>query len=258
MGLTARIIPVLLLHEGGLIKTKKFEKPIYVGDPINAVRIFNEKEVDELIILDIDCTKEKKEPNYSLIAEIVSEAFMPIAYGGGITNIEIAKKIFQLGVEKVIINSVLNKNLQIISQIASIYGVQSVVASVDYRRNFFGKIRVCFNNGNQISKWSPLEFSNIVENAGAGEIMLNSIDREGTYEGYDIKLLSEVSNKVRIPVIVSGGVYGIKNMILASRNGASGMAAGSLFIYQRPHNAVLISYLNSDELIEFRETLKVI
>jgi cyclase len=242
MALQPRIIPVLLLHKGGLYKTKQFKNPSYVGDPINAVRIFNEKEVDELIILDIDCSKENKEPNYTLIEEIVSEAFMPIGYGGGVSSLTIAQKVFQLGVEKVIINTAIQNNQQLLADIAAIYGAQAVVASIDYKKSFFGGTKAYFNNGIKKSNHTPQKLAQIAEKTGAGEIMLNAIDREGTYQGFDIDLLKQIVEVVQIPVIVSGGASTNADFDIAKHAGASGMAASSMFIYKRPHRAVLISY----------------
>jgi cyclase len=242
MALQPRIIPVLLLHNGGLYKTKQFKNPSYVGDPINAVRIFNEKGVDELLILDIDCSEEKIEPNYTLIEEIVSEAFVPIGYGGGISSLAIAQKLFQLGVEKVIINSALQNNHQLLADIAAIYGAQAVVASIDYKKGFIGGTKAYFTNGTKKSSYTPQELALIAEKAGAGELILNAIDREGTYQGYDISLFKQIIESVQIPVVVSGGASSNADFDAAKQVGASGMAAGSLFIYQRPHNAVLISY----------------
>jgi cyclase len=242
MALQPRIIPVLLLHKGGLYKTKQFRNPSYVGDPMNAVRIFNEKEVDELLILDIDCSKEGKAPNYTLIEEIVSEAFMPVGYGGGIASVEIAKKVFHLGVEKVIVNTALQNNLQLLAEIAAIYGAQSVVASIDCKKSFLIGTKAYFLNGSQKSNHTPIELAKIAEQAGAGELILNAIDREGSYQGYDIELLKQIVEAVNIPVVVSGGASSVADFDAAKQAGASGMAAGSMFIYQRPHNAVLISY----------------
>ena len=242
MALQPRIIPVLLLHRGGLYKTKQFKNPSYVGDPINAVRILNEKEVDELLILDIDCSKEYKEPNYALIEEIVSEAFMPVGYGGGISSLEVAMKVFQLGVEKVIINTALENNIELLAQIGAIYGAQAVVASIDYKKSFLGGNKAYFMSGTRKSDHSPIELAHIAEKAGAGELILNSIERESTYKGYDLELLKQVVNSVNIPVIVSGGAGINLDFDTAKQIGASGMAAGSMFVYQRPHNAVLISY----------------
>jgi cyclase len=242
MALQPRIIPVLLLHKGGLYKTKQFKNPSYVGDPINAVRIFNLKKVDELLILDIDCTKENKEPNYALIEEIVSEAFMPVGYGGGIANLEIAKKVFQLGVEKVIINSALPKNINLLSEISVIFGAQAVVGCIDYKKTFLGGTKAYFTNASKKSNITPLEWAQRIEMAGAGEIILNSVDREGSYDGLDFELLEQVVKVVNLPVVVSGGAGSDFDFDAAKKAGASGIAAGSMFIFQRPHNAVLISY----------------
>jgi cyclase len=242
MALQPRIIPVLLLHKGGLHKTKKFNNPSYVGDPINAVRIFNEKEVDELLVLDIDCSKENKEPNYTLIEEIVTEAFMPIGYGGGISSLAIAQKVFQLGVEKVILNTALQNNQQLLAAIAAIYGAQAVVASIDYKKSLMGGPKAYFTSGTKKSGYTPQELAQIAEKAGAGEIILNAIDREGAYQGFDIDLLQQIVRSVQIPIVVSGGASTNIDFDAAKQAGASGMAAGSMFVYKRPHNAVLISY----------------
>jgi cyclase len=198
--------------------------------------------VDELLILDIDCSKENKEPNYTLIEEIVSEAFMPVGYGGGVSNLEIAQKVFQLGVEKVIINTALQNNQQLLANIAAIYGAQAVVASIDYKKSFMGGTKAYFTNGTKKSSHTPQELAQIAEKAGAGEIILNSVDREGIYQGFDINLLQQVVESVQIPVVVSGGANCKADFDAAKQAGASGMAAGSMFVFQRPHNAVLISY----------------
>ncbi|MEN9320107.1 MAG: imidazole glycerol phosphate synthase subunit HisF [Bacteroidota bacterium] len=242
MPLKPRIIPVLLLHKGGLYKTKQFKNPIYVGDPINAVRIFNEKQVDELMILDIDCSVNNSEPNYELIEEIVSEAFIPVAYGGGISSLAIAENLFQLGIEKVVLNTVLKHNTQIIKEIGDIYGAQAIVACIDFKKNFFGKTNVYFNSGTNKVDRDIGQLAKIYEVAGAGELLLNDIDNEGMYSGYNQSMLKEIVTKVQIPVVISGGACQVSDFTEAAQNGASGMAAGSMFIYQRPHNAVLISY----------------
>ena len=242
MPLQPRIIPVLLLHKGGLYKTKQFKKPSYVGDPINAVRIFNEKQVDELMILDIDCSVNNSAPNYELIEEIASEAFMPVAYGGGVNSLEIAKKLFGLGIEKVVLNTVLQHNTQIIKEIGDIYGAQAVVACIDFKKNLFGKTNAYFKSGSTKADQSIPQLAKLYEAAGAGELLFNDIDREGTYSGYNQSLLKEIVKAVQIPVVISGGARQVSDFTEAAQNGASGMAAGSMFIYQRPHNAVLISY----------------
>jgi cyclase len=242
MPLQPRIIPVLLLHKGGLYKTKQFKKPSYVGDPINAVRIFNEKQVDELMILDIDCSVNNSAPNYELIEEIASEAFMPVAYGGGVNSLEIAKKLFGLGIEKVVLNTVLQHNTQIIKEIGDIYGAQAVVACIDFKKNLFGKTNAYFKSGSTKADQSIPQLAKLYEAAGAGELLFNDIDREGTYSGYNQSLLKEIVKAVQIPVVISGGARQVSDFAEAAQNGASGTAAGSMFIYQRPHNAVLISY----------------
>jgi cyclase len=242
MPLQPRIIPVLLLHKGGLYKTKQFKKPSYVGDPINAVRIFNEKQVDELMILDIDCSVNNSAPNYELIEEISSEAFMPVAYGGGVNSLEIAKNLFGLGIEKVVLNTVLQYNTTLIQQIGDIYGAQAVVACIDFKKNLFGKTNAYFKSGSTKADQSIIQLAKLYEAAGAGELLLNDIDREGTYSGYNQLMLKEIVNTVQIPVVISGGASQNTDFSAAASSGASGMAAGSMFIYQRPHNAVLISY----------------
>ena len=240
--LRKRVIPVLLLHKGGLYKTKKFGKPVYVGDPINAVRIFNEKEVDELVLLDIDASKEKRGPNFNKVGDIVSEAFMPVAYGGGITQMDQAEKLFFNGIEKVILNTVLFQSPEILTEIADRYGSQSVIASIDIKKNLFGKTKVYQHvSGSNISK-DMVTLAREFEALGAGEIMLNSVDGDGTYIGYDYASLKAVSSAVDIPVIICGGASEKSEFIKAEEHGASAMAAGSMFVFQRPHNAVLISY----------------
>jgi cyclase len=245
-----RVIPSLLIHNGGLVKSVKFKDYKYVGDPFNAVKIFNEKEVDELVVIDIDATRENRPPNIEFISEIASEAFMPMAYGGGITTLEEIKKILLCGFEKVIINKSLHTNLGLITDAAQLIGSQSVVASIDVKKGLFGGYKVYTDNGKHNTKLSPLEFSKILENAGAGEILLNNIDTDGTYKGYDINLIEEIASTVNLPVVAIGGAGNINDFVLAKNAGASAVAAGSMFIFQRPHQAVLISYPTQKELKE--------
>ena len=246
-----RVIPVLLLQNGGLVKTVKFKKPNYIGDPINAVKIFNEKEVDELVFLDIEATKSGKEPDYNKIEEIASECFMPLAYGGGIKNIGQVKRIIGIGVEKVILNTSAVSNPQLISEIARIYGNQCAVVSVDVRKDMFGKY-VCYtNSGKQKVKQKITDFVKALENAGAGEIILTSIDREGTFNGYDIDLIKKVTEIVNIPVVANGGASKIEDFANAVINGrSSAVAAGSLFVYKSKNRGVLINYPSQNELKE--------
>ncbi len=244
-----RIIPVLLLQKGGLVKSVRFKNNKYVGDPINAVKIFNEKEIDEIVVLDIDATREKRPPAMKKIKEIAGEAFIPLAYGGGITTIEEVKELFYVGVEKVVINHAAISNPRLITEAASLVGSQSIVASIDVKKNLFGKYKVFVRNGTENTGHDPVEFAKKMEETGAGELFLCSIDRDGTYEGYDLDLIRKVSEAVNIPVVACGGAGNIDDFAKAVRHGASAVAAGSMFVFQRPHNAVLISYPSQQELI---------
>jgi cyclase len=245
-----RVIPSLLLNKGGLIKSVQFKNYKYVGDPINAVKIFNEKEVDEIAVIDIDATRDNRPPNFEAIAEIASEAFMPMAYGGGITTIEQIRKILFGGFEKVIINKALHSNLNLVTQAANLVGSQSVVASIDVKKGLFGGYKVYTDNGKNSTKYSPFEFAKMVEKAGAGEILVNNIDADGTYKGYDVNLIKDIASAVNIPVIAIGGASNIEDFAKAKQAGASAVSAGSMFVFQRPHQAVLISYPTQKELKE--------
>jgi imidazole glycerol-phosphate synthase subunit HisF len=245
-----RVIPVLLLQKGGLVKTVKFKNPTYVGDPINAVKVFNEKEIDEIVVLDIDASREKRPPNFAMIKEIAGEAFIPLAYGGGISKIEEVKELFYLGVEKIILNYQANQQPDLVKNAASLVGSQSVVVSMDVKKNFFGKYKVYTLNGTVNTNSDPVDFAKKMQDTGAGEIFLNAIDRDGTYEGYDLELISKVSNALSIPLIACGGAAEITDFTKAVENGASAVAAGSMFVFRRPHKAVLISYPTQDELKE--------
>jgi cyclase len=238
-----RIIPVLLLKGGGLYKTVRFGKDNYVGDPINTVKIFNEKEADELVLLDYHASLDKRGPDFSKIAEIAGEAFMPMAFGGGITHLDQARKVFDGGFEKVVLNSVLFDNLSIVEETGNIYGAQSVVASIDVKKNLFGKHKVYSVSGTRKTDLDPVEWAKTLESAGAGEIFLNSVDRDGTWEGYDIPLIRAVSAAVKIPVIACGGAGSMADFEKAVREGgASAVAAGSMFVYQRKGMGVLINF----------------
>lgn len=238
-----RIIPVLLIKDGGLVKSINFKNYTYIGDPINAVKIFNEKEVDEIVILDIDATREKRSPNYSLIKEIASEAFMPLAYGGGISNINEVKEVLFLGVEKIIFNKSALVNENLIVETASRFGSSSTVVSIDVKTNFFNKQYVYSDNGKRNTKMNVVEYAKKIEKLGAGEIFLNSIDRDGTYKGYDLDLIKKVSSSVEIPVVACGGAKDEDDLVRAiNEGGASASAAGSLFVYKGVHRAVLINY----------------
>jgi cyclase len=232
------------------VKSVKFKNHRYVGDPINAVKIFNEKESDEIAIVDIDVTASRREPNIALIREIVSEAFMPVAYGGGISRMDQVKEIFFSGVEKVIINKAAHTNPELIAEGAKLFGSQSIVVSIDVRKSVFRGYRVYTDNGQYDTGINPVEFAKKMELLGAGEILLNSIERDGTYKGYDTEVLSMVSHSVNIPVIALGGAGSIDDFRKARQSGASAVSAGSMFVFKRPHQAVLISYPDQKELKE--------
>lgn len=246
-----RIIPTLLLKGSGLVKTQQFKNPVYIGDPINAVRIFNEKEVDELVLLDITATPEKQEPKYSWIKDIVRESFMPIGYGGGIQNAEQAKRLFDIGVEKIILNSAAT-NEQLIEQLAKIYGSQSIVVCIDVRKSLLGGYSCYIESGKTKIKYAPDEFARKSTAAGAGEIIIQSIDREGTMKGFDLQLIKSVCNAVNVPVVATGGAGSIDDLKSAVIEGkASAVAAGSLFVFKGKHRAVLINYPSEQTLKMF-------
>ncbi len=245
-----RVIPSLLLHQGGLVKSVQFKNYKYVGDPINAVKIFNEKEVDEIAVIDIDATRDNRPPNFELITEIASEAFMPMAYGGGITTFEQIKKILFCGYEKVIVNKILHQNIKVITQAANSIGSQSVVASIDVKKSMFGGYKVYTDNGKNNSGKNPIQFAKEMESAGVGEILINNIDADGTYKSYDTYLIQSIASVVSIPVIAIGGAGSVEDFAKAKQAGASAVAAGSMFVFQRPHQAVLISYPTQKELKE--------
>jgi len=243
-----RIIPVLLLKNSGLYKTVKFKNANYVGDPINTVKIFNEKEADELILLDFNSSLEKREPNYEKIREIAGEAFMPMGYGGGIKNLDDAKKIFDYGFEKVILNSILFTDIQLVEKIANIFGAQAVVCSIDVKKTLFNKNKVYSHSGTKSYDDAPVAWAKKLEAAGAGELFLNSIDRDGTWGGYDEKLINEVSHSVNIPLIACGGAGTFEDFGKAVSSGASAVAAGSMFVYQKKGMGVLINFPSFKQL----------
>lgn len=250
--LKTRVIPILLLKNQGLVKTTKFKEPKYIGDPLNTVKIFNEKEVDELIIVDITASVENKKINFKLISEIASECFMPLCYGGAIKTLEEIKELFSLGIEKVAINSYAVENPSFIKSAAELFGNQSIVVSIDYKRNFLGKYEIFTHGGTINKKIDPVIYAQKMAELGAGEILLNSIDRDGTMQGYDIDLIKRVSESVNIPVIACGGAGKLDDFTDAVKKGqASAVAAGSMFVYQGKHKAVLISYPAQTELQKY-------
>ena len=238
-----RIIPCLQLLDNGLVKTTKFQNPKYIGDPVNTVRIFNELEVDEICFLDIRATLQKKQPNYNLLQQIAAECFMPLSYGGGISNMEQAKKIFRCGIEKIIVNSAALKNPQLIQQLAGHYGSQAIIVAIDVKKNLLGNYMVMSDSGTK--KWGkdPFEWAQEVAALGAGEILLTSINNEGTWNGFDVTLTKKLSDAVTVPVIAHGGA-GSENDIsqVIKTTCVSGVAVGSMFVYQKKDMGVLINF----------------
>lgn len=239
-----RIIPCLLVHNKGLVKTTKFKDPKYVGDPINAVKIFNEKEVDELIVVDIDASREGKEPDYKMIENLAAECRMPFCYGGGIKTVEQAQRIFGLGVEKIAISSLAVENPAIITEIAQRVGNQSVVVVMDVKKKAFSsKYEIFIHNGTKATRLDPVNFASEMQKLGAGEIVINSIDNDGVMKGYDISLIQKIRDVINIPMTVMGGAGSFDDIgELIKHHGIIGAAAGSIFVFKGKYRAVLINY----------------
>lgn len=244
--LRPRIIPCLLVHDGGLVKTVRFREPKYVGDPINAVKIFNEKEADELIVLDIDATAQGREPNFRLIGQFAAECRMPLCYGGGVTTVEQAKRIVALGVEKVALSAAAIANPALITAIAQEIGSQSVVVVLDARSKATGDWEVMTHNGRKATGRAVVDLAREAESRGAGEIVINSIDEDGVMKGYDLALARAVRDAVSIPMTVLGGAGSHADIAaLIQACGVIGAAAGSLFVFKGVYRAVLINYPNA-------------
>lgn len=235
-----RIIPTLLLRKTGLVKGQKFAKHVYVGDAINTARIFNDKFVDELILLDIDATREGRDPNYALIEQLAGECFMPLAYGGGVTNVGQMEKLYRLGCEKVCITTAA-ANTTLIAEAAARFGRQSVVVGIDVRKKLMGGYEVMLRAGTEKIATSLDDYVQHVTVAGAGEIMIQAIHRDGTLEGYDMELIARVAKLTTVPVIAAGGASSAYNLAAAIGAGASAAAAGALFVFQGKHRAVLVN-----------------
>jgi len=251
-----RIIPCLLLRDQSLVKTVQFNKFEYIGDPLNTCRIFNELEVDEMTVLDILASREGREPNYKLLKEIASECFMPLSYGGGIKDLSQAEKIFHIGYEKVVINSEALNNPSLINTISNIFGNQSVIVSIDVKQNLFRKYEVYSHGGTINTKKDPVEWAKEAESRGAGEILITSIAREGTWKGFDIDLIKKISDAVTVPVIAHGGAGTVSDIVDAVKEGnASAVALGSMVVFQNKGMGVLVNFPQDkalDELLKFR------
>lgn len=248
--LRTRVIPVLLLKDESLVKTIQFNKYNYIGDSINTCRIFNELEVDELCFLDISASKEKKDPDYKILQEISNECFMPLSYGGGINSFEKAERVFKIGFEKIIINSASFTHPETITEIARVYGSQAVVIAVDVKKNFWGKYEIFSVSGTVNHKKNPVDWVKELEDLGAGEILLTSIDREGTWKGLDVELIRKITDSTNLPVIAHGGAGTIQHIDDAVKNGnASAVALGSMVVYQKQGLGVLVNFPDR-ELLE--------
>lgn len=245
--LRARIIPALLLKGTGLVKTIRFKDPVYVGDPINAVRLFNDLEADELILLDIMASRERREPNFEQLQEIVSEAFMPICYGGGITKVEHAERLFHIGLEKVGLTTGAVESPALVDELARAFGSQSIVVGLDVRRDWRGRPQMYTRGGSSRAGMDALTFVHEMVERGAGEILLNLIDRDGTRDGYDLGLIADLSKAANVPLVACGGAGSLADLRDAIAAGASAAAAGSLFVFKGPHRAVLINYPSEQE-----------
>lgn len=238
----ARIIPCLQLIGESLVKTKKFREPGYIGDPINTVRIFNELEVDELCFLDIRASYEKREPPYKILKQIADEAFMPMAFGGGIRNFESARQILSTGFEKVVINTALSDDPQLVTKIADHFGAQAVIGSMDVKKGLLSGYSVYVNDGTKKTSSDPVAWAKQIEEKGAGEILLTSMDREGTWSGYDIVLIEKIVNAVSIPVIANGGAGSIQHISeVIKKTNVSAVALGSMVVYQKQGMGVLVN-----------------
>jgi cyclase len=244
-----RIIPVLLLKNGGLYKGVRFKDHKYVGDPINAVKIFNEKEVDELVFLDITASLEKRTPNFALLKDIASECFMPLAYGGGINSLDIIRETLRTGIEKVILNTSAVINPQLVNEAARYFGSSTIVVSIDVKKSFLGKQQVFINSGHEKTNLDPIDWAKKLESLGVGEIIINSIDRDGTLSGYDNELVKHITQAVAVPVIAAGGGKDLEDYAkVCTVYGASAASAGASFVFHGKHKAVLITYPSQAEI----------
>ncbi len=244
----ARVIPCLLLRGNGLVKTKKFKDAVYIGDPVNTVRIFSDKEADEIVILDIDASREGREPNYELIAEMAGEAFMPVAYGGGVRSLEQIRRLIRSGVEKVVINTLATESLDTIRAAVKVFGSQAIVGGVDVRRKLWGGYAVVAKSATEVTKLNLQQHIENLVRAGVGELLINDVERDGCMTGYDLALVRSAA-QAPVPVVVCGGAGTLEHLRAAVLDGgASAVAAGSMFVFHGKHRAVLINYPKTADL----------
>jgi len=246
--LYTRVMPALLLRNECLVKTVGFEKYTYVGDPCNTVRIFNELEVDELLFFDITATLENRSPNLRVLRDIAEECFMPLTYGGGIKTFNQVRDILKLGFEKVAVNSCLDTDSSLIKRLVNHFGGQAIIGSIDVKSNFLGKNRVYTQSGRKNIHKDPVKWAKAVEELGVGEILLTSIEREGSWSGFDLSLIQEVSEAVNIPVIAHGGAGGVTDIGKAIDAGASAVALGSMVVFQRKDMGVLVTFPDKKQM----------
>jgi cyclase len=247
--LRTRVIPCLQLIDESLVKTVKFGKHGYIGDPINTVRIFNELEVDELCFLDIRATQENREPNFKVLRNIADECFMPLSYGGGVKDARTAQEILSIGFEKIILNTAAYEQPDLVSQIAKYSGSQSVVGSIDVKKNVLGKYNVYTHDGTRKQDFSPIKWAKALEELGAGELLITSMDNDGTWKGYDVEFMKSIAESVSIPVIANGGAGSIEHISTVIRKArVSAVALGSMVVYQAQGLGVLVNFPDKDKL----------
>jgi cyclase len=248
--LRKRVIPCLLIQNQGLVKTKQFKRPKYVGDPINALKIFNDKQADELIVLSIDKNRYEKGPDFNLISELTTECFMPLAYGGGISKLEHIEKLFRLGVEKVVLGAMCFDKPKLLREAISIFGSQSIVGVIDLKKKFLSNLySVYIYGGNKRIALTPLDYLTYLEDLGLGEVLVQFIDKEGTRMGYDYEMLQRLSINTKLPLLALGGAGKLTDFKLAFDCGVSGVVAGTYFVMLPPHDAVLINYLSNEDIL---------
>jgi cyclase len=247
--LRTRVIPCLQLIDESLVKTVKFDNHRYIGDPINTVRIFNELEVDELCFLDIRATKENRPPNFKILSEIANECFMPLSYGGGVKDADTAKRILSIGFEKIVLNTAAYDHPKLVTEIANHSGNQSVIGSIDVKKNIFGKYQVYTNDGIKKRDLDPIFWAKQLESLGAGELILTSMDRDGTWNGFDIDLLKSITESINIPVIANGGAGNVNHISeVVKKTNVSAVALGSMVVYQAKGLGVLVNFPDKEDL----------